>query len=152
MGIICGIISIPRWLICKKVTLTNGKLVLTTNELEYDLNRKIGVYKNGGKVVNGNSVLTSKEGVYYDDSKDVFFNRNVVLVDPKYTLYADSLIYNTQTEIATFISPTRIIDSSKREIITSEGFYDTKNRIAQFGKRPVIKDGKTLLKADNIWR
>jgi lipopolysaccharide export system protein LptA len=135
----------------KNVTLTDGKSTLTTNELEYDLNTKIGVYKNGGKVVNGSSVLTSKEGVYYDDLKDVFFRKDVVLIDPKYKLYADSLLYNTQSELATFVGPTRIIDSANREIVTSEGFYDIKNRIAQFGKRPRIKDGKTLLIADHIY-
>ncbi len=135
----------------KNVTLTDGKSTLTTNDLEYDLNTKIGVYKNGGKVVNGSSVLTSKEGVYYDDLKDVFFRKNVVLIDPKYKLYADSLLYNTQTELATFIGPTRIIDSANREIVTSEGYYDMKNRVAQFGKRPRIKDGKTVLIADNIY-
>ena len=135
----------------KNVSLTDGKSTLTTNDLEYDLNTKIGVYKNGGRVVNGSSVLTSKEGVYYDDLKDVFFRKDVVLIDPKYKLYADSLLYNTETELATFIGPTRIIDSANREIITTEGFYDTKNRIAQFGKRPRIKDGKTLLIADDIY-
>ena len=135
----------------KNVTLTDGRSTLTTNDLEYDLNTKIGIYKNGGKVVNGSSVLTSKEGVYYDDLKDLFFRKNVVLIDPKYKLYADSLLYNTQTELATFVGPTRIIDSANREIVTSEGFYDLKNRIAQFGKRPRIKDGKTLLIADNIY-
>src|SRR6478672_3070120 len=135
----------------KNVSLTDGKTTLTTQELEYDLNQKIGTYKNGGKVVNGSSVLTSKEGVYYDDLKDVFFRKNVVLVDPKYTLRADSLLYNTQTEIATFIGPTTIIDSANRTIHTSEGYYDMKNRIAQFGKRPVINDGKTRLVADSIY-
>jgi lipopolysaccharide export system protein LptA len=135
----------------KNVTLTDGKTTLTTQELEYDLNQKIGTYKNGGKVLNGSSVLTSKEGVYYDDLKDVFFRKNVVLIDPKYTLKADSLLYNTQTEIATFIGPTTIIDSTNRTIHTSEGFYDMKNRIAQFGKRPVINDGKTRLVADSIY-
>src|SRR5436190_14362551 len=129
----------------KKVSLTDGKSNLTTEELEYDLKQKIGTYKNGGRLVNGTSVLTSKEGVYYDDLKDIFFRKNVVLVDPKYTLRADSLLYNTQTEIATFIGPTVIIDSAKREIHTSEGFYDMRNRIARFGKRPVIKDGKSRL-------
>jgi lipopolysaccharide export system protein LptA len=135
----------------KKVSLTDGKSTLTTEELEYDLNQKIGTYKNGGRLVNGTSVLTSKEGIYYDDLKDIFFRKNVVLVDPKYTLRADSLLYNTQTEIATFIGPTVIIDSAKREIHTSEGFYDMRNRIAQFGKRPVIKDGKSRLTADSIY-
>ena len=29
------------------------------NDLEYDLNTKVGIYRNGGKVVNKKSVLTS---------------------------------------------------------------------------------------------
>ena len=126
----------------KNVRLTNGKSVLTTQELEYDMNQKVGIYKNGGKVVNGQSVLTSVEGTYYADLKDVFFRKKVVLVDPRYTLRADSLLYNTETEIATFIGPTTIIDSSGREIVTSEGFYDTKNRVANFLGRPSIRDPK----------
>ena len=126
----------------KNVRMTDGKSVLTTQELEYDMNQKVGIYKNGGKVVNGQSVLTSVEGTYYDDLKDVFFRKNVVLVDPRYTLRADSLLYNTETEIATFIGPTTIIDSSGRQIVTSEGFYDTKNRVANFLGKPVIKDPK----------
>jgi lipopolysaccharide export system protein LptA len=126
----------------KNVRLTDGKSVLTTQELEYDMNQKVGIYKNGGKVVNGQSVLTSVQGTYYGDLKDVFFRKNVVLVDPRYTLRADSLLYNTETEIATFIGPTTIIDSSGRVIVTSEGFYDTKNRIANFLGKPSIRDPK----------
>ncbi len=135
----------------KKVSLTNGRTVLTTEDLDYDMNQKIGTYRNGGKVVNGSTVLTSVEAVYYDDLKDVVFRKNVVLTDPKYVLYADSLLYNTTTEVATFIGPTRIIDSSKREILTSEGYYDTKNRVAQFGKRSTIKEGSTKLTAETIY-
>ncbi len=129
-------------LLQKNVRLTDGKSVLTTQELEYDMNQKVGIYKKGGKVVNGQSVLTSVEGTYYDDLKDVFFRKNVVLVDPRYTLRADSLLYNTETEIATFIGPTTIIDSSGRVIVTSEGFYDTKNRVANFLGKPSIRDPK----------
>ncbi|MGB8193734.1 MAG: OstA-like protein, partial [Chitinophagaceae bacterium] len=137
----------------KNVSLTDGKSILTTQELEYDMNQKVGIYKKGGKVVNGQSVLTSTEGTYYADLKDVFFRKKVVLVDPKYKLYADSLLYNTETEIATFIGPTTIIDSSGREIVTSEGFYDTKNRIASFLGRPEIRDPKarTLVRGDELF-
>lgn len=137
----------------KNVRLTDGKSVLTTNELEYDMNQKVGVYKKGGKVVNGESVITSVEGTYYGDLKDVFFRKNVVLVDPKYTLRADSLLVNTETQIATFIGPTTIIDSAKRVITTSEGFYDTKNRIANFLGRPVIRDpvARTYVTGDNLY-
>jgi lipopolysaccharide export system protein LptA len=137
----------------RNVRLTDGKSVLTTNELEYDMNQKVGIYKKGGKVVNGESVLTSTEGTYYADLKEVFFKKKVVLIDPKYKLYADSLLYNTQTEVATFIDRTTIIDSSGRTIVTSDGFYDTKNRIANFLGRPVIRDPKarTFVTGDDLY-
>lgn len=132
------------------VSLTDNKSTLYTNELQYDLNTKIGEYHNGGRLVSQQSVLTSKEGVYYEELKDVYFKKNVDLKDPKYTLKTDSLIYNTASQIATFIAPTTIIDSAKRVIKTSDGFYDTRNRKAFFGKRPILKDGAVTVIADNI--
>jgi lipopolysaccharide assembly outer membrane protein LptD (OstA) len=57
------------------VKLTDGKGVLTTPNLEYDVNTKVGIYRNGGKVVNDKTVLTSEEGFYYADLKDVYFKK-----------------------------------------------------------------------------
>src|SRR5687768_7601101 len=57
------------------VRLTDGKANLTTNDLEYDLNTKVGIYRNGGRVQNKKSVLTSMEGFYYADLKDVYFKK-----------------------------------------------------------------------------
>jgi lipopolysaccharide export system protein LptA len=132
------------------VSLTDSKSTLLTNELKYDLTTKIGEYHNGGKLINQQSVLTSKEGTYYEELKDVYFKKNVDLKDPKYTLKTDSLIYNTATQIATFIAPTTIIDSAKRTIKTSDGFYDTRNRKAFFGNRPILKDGTVTVIANSI--
>lgn len=122
--------------------LTDGKSTLLTNELHYDANQKIGEYFNGGRVLNNKTVLTSKEATYYGELKDVYFKKDVVLTDPSYNLKSDSLLYNTQTEITTFITKTIIEDSAKRKITTREGFYDLKNRVASFAKRPVIEDTK----------
>jgi len=132
------------------VSLTDRKTTLLTNDLQYDLNLKIGQYHNGGKLLNQQSVLTSKEGTYYEQQKDVYFKKDVDLKDPKYSLKADSLLYNTNTQIATFIAPTTIIDSAKRTIHTSDGFYDTRNRKAFFGKRPVLNDGAVRITANTI--
>lgn len=134
----------------KNVRLTDGKSNLYTEELEYDVNQKIGVYRSGGRVVNGTSTLTSQEGTYYADMKDVYFKHSVNLIDPQYKLMSDSLLYNTNTEIATFIAKTFIEDSAKRTIVTSEGYYDLKNKNASFGSRPVIKDGATTTIANQI--
>ncbi|MFM2361972.1 MAG: hypothetical protein RLZZ316_874 [Bacteroidota bacterium] len=126
----------------KKVRMTDGKGILTTEELEYDTRYKIGTYKNGGKVVDGKTVLTSKEATYYADLKDAYFKKDVKLRDPQYNLDTDSLLYNTSAGLATFITKTYIKDSSGRTIETNEGYYDMRNKIARFGKRPVIKDNK----------
>jgi len=136
----------------KNVKLTDGKGVLTTNELQYDLNSKIGVYSNGGKVVTKESVLTSQEGTYYEDTKDVLFKKKVLLKDPQYDLSADSLRYNTQTQVSTFITETYIVfkDSTHRTVRTSDGFYDLRNKKAQFGKRPVITDGTQRITGDDV--
>ena len=134
----------------KNVRLTDGKATLTTDNLEYDVDTKLGIYTNGGKVVNKKSVLTSLEGYYYTDLKDIYFKKNVELKDPAYFLKSDSLLYNTESEVAWFITETYIRDSSNRTIITREGHYDTKNKKAEFGRRPVIKDGPRSYTGNNI--
>ena len=63
-----------------------ARVPCTTDELHYDMNMHIGDYYNGGKVVNKNTIVTSKEGTYYADTKDVFFKKNVKLKDPAYEL------------------------------------------------------------------
>lgn len=132
------------------VRLTDGKSNLYTDQLEYNVNNKIGIYHDGGKVVNGTSVLTSKEATYYANDKNVYFKHDVDLVDPQYKLKADSLLYNTTTEIATFIAKTNIEDSAKRTIVTDEGYYDLQNKKATFGNRPVITDGSMKIIANQV--
>lgn len=133
------------------VKLTDGKGTLTTKQLDYDLMTKISTYKTGGKVVNGKSVLTSEEGTYYEETRDVYFKKNVLLNDPEYNIKTDTLLYNTYSSIATFIAQTKITsDSGRRNITTTDGYYDTKNKKAYFGKRPQIQDRSTFLIADEV--
>ncbi|HXB07882.1 MAG TPA: OstA-like protein, partial [Puia sp.] len=134
------------------VKLTDGKGVLTTPILLYDLNQKVGYYNNGGKIVNKETVLTSDDGVYYENTKDIHFLHHVVLDDPQQHLTADSLRYNTQSQVSTFITETLIQfkDSSKRTIRTRDGTYDLKNKKAQFGKRPIMTEGSQQLTGDSV--
>lgn len=134
-----------------KVRLTDGKGVLTTEELEYDATVKIGTYLKGGKLVNKKSTLTSKEGYYYGDTRDVIFKRNVVMIDPDNKITGDTLQYNTGTEIATFTSPTVVYNiKDKRTIKTREGFYDMKNKKAELYKRSIIEDSSAVFTADDM--
>ncbi len=132
------------------VRLTDGKGTLTTPDLEYDMSTDIGIYTHGGKVVNKKTVLTSKEGYYYAGLKDVYFKKNVVLNDPAYKITTDSLLYNTESQTARFIAQTLIKDSTGRTIETKEGFYNIGSGKAEFGGRPIIKDGKLTITANTI--
>ncbi len=132
------------------VRLTDGHGTLTTNDLEYDLANQIGTYFNGGKVVNKQSVITSKEGIYYADIRDVYFKKNVELKDPVHYLKTDSLIYNTETQTARFIAETFYRDSSNRTIRTKEGFYDLRGGRAEFTQRTTIIDGDIFIEGNEI--
>lgn len=131
------------------VRLTDGKGILTTNNLMYNVGIKMGEYKDGGKLVNGKTILTSKEGYYYGDTRDVYFKKKVLLVNPEYKIVTDTLLYNLNTEITNFNVPTTIYNG-KRIIKTKQGYYDLKTKKAQFGSRSFIDDTTYTLTADDM--
>lgn len=133
----------------KNVKLSDGKGVLFTQELEFDMNTNIGRFKNGGKVVNGSTVLTSDDGTYFADTRDVFFKHHVHLKDPKYDIVTDSLRYNTALQQAEFIADTHIKTNDGAEIFTQSGNYDLKNGKAYFGSRTIFKDSTRTYVSDN---
>ena len=133
----------------KDVKLTDKKGTLYTQDLVYDLKSSIGNYTTGGKVVNGTSVLTSLEGTYYGNTKDVYFKKNVHLVDPKYDIISDSLLYNTQSQLTTFITPTKIKSKNGGDIYTSNGTYNLQTGQAYFGNRTIIKDSSNRTYVSN---
>ncbi|MDB5202772.1 MAG: hypothetical protein JWQ27_2181 [Ferruginibacter sp.] len=134
----------------RNVKLTDGKGILYTDDLEYNLATGIATYKNGGRVVNGKTVLTSSDAVYYSDTKDVYFKKYVHLTDPKYDIVADSLLYNTQTKEAHFISPTRI--KTKDGIInTKNGVYNLETGESTFYDRTSIVDSTRSITGNYIF-
>ena len=134
----------------KDVKLTDKKATLYTQDLQYDLKSSVGNYINGGKIVNGTSVLTSTEGTYYGATKDVYFKRNVHLADPKYDILSDSLLYNTETQQATFITATKIKSKNGGDIYTTNGTYNLQNGQAFFGNRTIIKDSTRTYVANDM--
>lgn len=132
----------------KDVRLTDNKGTLFTQELEYDLKSSIGKYFKGGKVVNGKTTLTSVDGVYYADTRDVFFTKNVRLVDPKYDISGERLVYNTQTQMLNWDTTTYIKSKNGGDIYSTNGNYDLKKGKAFFGNRTIIKDSTRTYTAD----
>ncbi|MFZ4100584.1 MAG: OstA-like protein [Sphingobacterium thalpophilum] len=74
-----------------KVRLIDGDATLTTDHLTYNMTTKIGTYTGGGKIVNGKNVLTSKNGYYFETSRDSYFRYDVVLTTPEALIKTDTL-------------------------------------------------------------
>ena len=146
-----------RYLIAERVAyldgnvrLSDGKGSLQTPDLEYNMNSDIGIYRHGGKVLNGKTILTSREGYYYAGLRDIYFIKDVKLSDPAYKITTDSLLYNMDSRVTRFVAQTEIRDSTGRTVETRDGFYDMSSGKAEFGKRPVIRDGKTRITGESI--
>ena len=112
----------------KPVRLINRDVTLTTDIFTYDLVSELGYYNTGGTLTDRNNRLTSVEGEYLPSTKDANFYDDVHLhsLRPNDTLdiYTDSLFYNTVSHVASFTSPTKIINNDGI-INSSDGTYNT---------------------------
>ncbi|MBS4066893.1 MAG: LPS export ABC transporter periplasmic protein LptC [Chitinophagaceae bacterium] len=132
-----------------KVRLTDGNSTLYTDEMDYDMNGKVGTYRNGGRIESKQTTLYSKQGFYYADIKDVYFIGDVKMSDPEVALASDSLLYNTTSEVATFIAPTTIKSGNSISNVRS-GYYDLKTKKAVFAGRSIVRDSTSTMIADKM--
>ena len=134
----------------KHVRLNNNDALLTTDSLDYNRNTESGHYYNFGTITQSENVLTSKNGFYYSKTKDYFSIDSVVLVNPDYTMFCDTLQYNTKSEIAYFHGPTKIVSDSNF-IYCENGFYNTVTNISQYKKNAYLKNNTQMLKGDSLY-
>jgi OstA-like protein len=123
----------------KDVRLEDKKSTLYTQDLDYNLHTGIGNYHTGGKVINGKTTITSNEGTYYADTKDVYFKNNVEVIEPLKHITTDSLLYNMKTQGSNFSGNTHII-TKEADIYTTQGTYDFNTGNALFTSRSTVKD------------
>ncbi len=131
-------------------SMRDKTMILTSPELNYNTETDVGSYMSGGRIVNKETIITSAIGYYYHQQNTALFYGDVVLKDKERTIYADSMRYNTENEIAYFITKTTIIDKDSNIIVTNSGYYDTKNEKAFFGNNTEIKKGDASVKAETI--
>ncbi|PST84186.1 hypothetical protein C7T94_05525 [Pedobacter yulinensis] len=131
------------------VRLVQRESVLTTNVLDYNMVSKIGTYTNGGKIVNKDVTVTSRNGYYFANTNDSYFRYNVLVKTPQSTITSDTMRYNTQSKWTYFYGPTNI-KGKDDNLYTENGLYNTLSEKAFFGKRNLYKNGSKSLKGDSL--
>lgn len=118
------------------VILTSGnQRLFAKDSLKYDLRNNIAYYNSGAILIKDSTYIVSRRGIYHLDREEVTFYHEVVVKDSAFVLVADSLRFNTKTNVVTFISPTKITtDSSK--IYCESGEYSLETRNGVFTGNP----------------
>ncbi len=132
------------------VSMINRNVTLYTDSLNYDMVENLGYYFVGGSIVDEKNELTSVYGEYSPSSKDAVFNYDVVLNNEDYTIYSDTLAYNTQSKISHLYGPSTIVSDSNT-IVTTLGWYDTNNDHAMLLNRSQLIGDKKMLTGDTLY-
>lgn len=132
------------------VKMENRDVTLLTDSLNYDRMVNVGYYFEGGVLTDPENELISYYGQYSPDTKMARFNDNVKLINEKYTLYSDTLDYDTNTRIADIIGPSTIISDSNT-IYSSRGWYNTLADVATLYDRSSVVSGERVLTADTLF-
>lgn len=138
-------------LLTDNVRMIDRDATLTTNYLTYNTATRIGTYTGGGKLVNKDNTLVSKNGYYFALSRDAYFRYDVVLNTVDAVIKTDTLRYNSGTRISYFLGPTHIYGKDKDTLYTENGRYNTVNEQAFFGKRNLYTQKTKSLKGDSLF-
>lgn len=132
------------------VKMVDKRATLYTDHLEYDRNNGVAYYFTGGRIVDDDNVLTSIRGKYYTQKNEFGFSDSVVATNPDYTMYGDTLRYNTESEIVYIEGPTNIYGKDDH-IYSEKGWYNTKTDQAELSRNNTIRHLEQILKGDWIY-
>ncbi|MDC1106758.1 OstA-like protein [Prolixibacteraceae bacterium] len=131
------------------VELKDPSLVLTSDELEYNVEQGIAYYTTGGTIVDSLNTLTSRIGRYFSEKKMLFFRDSVCLVNKDFTLDSDTLKYDTENKIVYLSGPTTI-NGESGYLYSESGWYETKTQNAELYKNSRMGNEKQELRCDTL--
>ena len=132
------------------VVLKNRKTTLYTDSLDFDRLYDNAYFFEGGKMVDGQTTLTSDWGEYNTKTKMSVFNFDVKMKSPKFYLTTDTLYYDNARSIAHIVGPSDII-SGNSHIYSEQGYYDTKKDQATLMNRSVLHNQGKSMVGDSVY-
>lgn len=134
------------------VRIRNNEYKLTTDSLDYDLKKDVGIYLNKGVITSISSVdsLSSTIGYFYPSAEQFNFRNDVVYKNEEYIITTDTLQFSSVNKKALFFGPTTIIGDSVT-MYCEEGWYDIENDVGVLEKNAYIDRPDMYIAADSLY-
>ncbi len=128
------------------VKVVDGDALLYTYNFSFNTEEKIGRYTGGGVLVHDDDIMESLRGYYYADTHEVICVDEVELHGADYDMKSDSVIYNSETDMARFFTGSEIWNSDGDYLCADEGFYDKAQDLYT-----VTRNGYVLTSERELW-
>ncbi len=104
------------------------------------------------RIIKGSDYTLTGETLHFDKaSHSANVDNKVVLRDREMTLSTDHLVYNTESEVASYFGGGKIVSTRDRNVLTSnKGFYHSKTRTFYFRKDVVLKNPDYTVESDTL--
>lgn len=132
--------------------LINGDATMWVyNYMEFNTKTNVGRYTEGGVIVQRDNMMESDHGLYNGDNSTIKFMGRVAMRNDNYKMRTDSIGYNLNNEVVTFLTKTYIWDK-ERDFLTadagdyvrsSETYHFTKNAYAMTADQEFWADTMT---------
>ena len=128
------------------IKVVDGDALLYTYNFRFNTEEKVGSYKDGGVLVHDDNIIESARGYYDAGNHNIICVENVELHGEEYDMKSDSIIYNTDSELAQFFTNSEIWNADGDYLSADAGHYDKQQDLYM-----VTRDGYILTKDQELW-
>ncbi|MDE7150164.1 MAG: hypothetical protein K2O01_07155 [Bacteroidales bacterium] len=132
------------------VVLDDGTVIMRTPELEFEGRNNTAIYEHGGEMTSGETVLKSKRGFYEGRTEMFYCYDDVVIVNPEYTIWTDTLHYH-RSGLAKFFGPTNIETDDYYMYSRWGWFHQEKEQVSLKDDAYIKTKGSQTLYGDSIY-
>lgn len=128
------------------IKLVDDDAVMYTYNMSYNTLSGVAQFSGGATITQKENMLESSRGYYFTKLRELVCVERVQIKNPDYKIKSDSIMYNMDSETATFYVPTTIWNS-KGEILNADmGQYFKENSRYYF-----TKNSHALTKEQELW-
>ena len=132
------------------VNLKEPSSSLESDTLYFDRMKQEAYYISGGLVRDTSSVLTSRRGRLFTETKKYEFSGQVVIENPEYTVRSPRLDFYSESGLA-YLYGTSTIESASSTIYCDRGYYNTRSNKGHFVKNSRVDYNQRILYGDSIY-